>query len=71
MYRAGHYEKGGWNLSLNIPGEVGMLTSGRFSAKRQVNFTEFGFSSVSEISEVESVIRIVVSASKSVSYCTA
>lgn len=51
----------------NMPGEYRALNLGRVSLKRQVNFTEFGLSSVSESSEVKSVIRIGSIASKSVS----
>lgn len=62
MYGMSHYVYGGWNLSLNMAGDSLRLTLGRFSINRQVNFTELGFSSVSESSEVKSVIIIGVSA---------
>ena len=52
VYRTSHYEKVGLNLSLKMPGVVGMSTTGVLSAKRQVNFTLLSFSSVSENSQV-------------------
>lgn len=67
VYRASHKEKVGLNLSLKIPGDSGTATFGRFSANRQVNFPELSFSSVSDNSEVKSVMRIGMRASKSVS----
>lgn len=67
MYRASHQEKVGLYLSLKMPGDSGTATFGRFSANRQVNLTELSFSLVSESSEVKSVMRIGMRASKSVS----
>ena len=41
-----------------MPGEYRALNLGRVSLKRQVNLTELGLSSVSESSEVKSVMRL-------------
>lgn len=67
VYRASHQEKVGLNLSLNIPGVLGVRILMLFSAYRHVNLTLLGFSSVSDNSDVNSVIRIDMSASKSIS----
>lgn len=67
VYRASHQENVGLNFSLNIPGDCGAAIFGRFSANRQVNLTELSFSSESESSDVKSVMRIGISASKSLS----
>lgn len=67
VYRASHQEKVGLNLSLNIPGVLCVRILMLFSAYRHVNLTLLGFSSVSDNSDVNSVIRIDMSASKSIS----
>ena len=67
VYRASHQEKVGLNLSLNIQGVLGVRILMLFSAYRHMNLTLLGFSSVSDNSDVNSVIRIDMSASKSIS----
>lgn len=62
MYRVSHYENTGLYESLKMPGEDLSCAFGRLSINRQVNFTVFIFSSVSDSSEVKSVIIICVRA---------
>lgn len=62
VYRASHYENTGLYESLNMPGEDLSSAFGRLSINRHVNFTVFIFSSVSDSSEVKSVIIICVRA---------